>query len=119
MWFGDGARGTGDDTALASPATRLLGPVGWQLERGQNFSEEEPGPEFWIDQHCALAVPAHARFRGVIALEDWTRVDVTFLGAATLGEKHAEFLEFPQHQVVIIVAPRVTRDSASCRIQGW
>src|SRR5687768_2201060 len=108
MRFGDGAGWAGHKTALTTAAARLLGRVSRQLERGQDFSKEEPGPEFWVDQHCALAVPAHARFSSVIALEDGPRVDIAFLDATSLGEERAEFLELPQHQLMIIVAPCVT-----------
>src|SRR5687768_7514209 len=119
MRSSNGAGGAGDDATPASPATRLLGRVGRQLKRCQDFSEEEPGPEFWIDQHRALAVPARARFSRVVALKDWSRVDIAFLGAAVLGQKRGQFLEFPQHHLVIIVAPRVTSDPPRCRKQRW
>ena len=36
-------------------------------------------PSFRIDQHGALAVPADAGLRGMIAFQDWPGVDVTFL----------------------------------------
>jgi len=61
--------------------------------------------------HVAELVLGHA-LTGVVALEDRTGIDVTFLRSTEFGEIGAQLFELRQHQFVVIVAPGVARDAA-------
>src|SRR3954471_8853473 len=112
MRFGEGAGRTSRDAPRATSAPVGLWPVGRKLQRRQNFPEKKPGAEFCVDQHRALAMPAEAGLRRVIAFEDRAGIDVASLVAAKFGKKPAEFFELGEHQVVVIATPGVTRDPA-------
>ena len=113
MGFRDCARGTGHDAAAAASAARRLREVGRQFERRQDLRQEKPGAEFGIDQHRAFAVPAYTGCRGVVPFEDRARVDVIFLDTAASDEKAVQLLQFPEHQVVVIVSPGIASDPSS------
>lgn len=55
------------------------GGVGWEVEGGDDFGEEEPGAELAVDLHGAFAIPAEAGFVGEVAFEDGSCVDVVAL----------------------------------------
>src|SRR4051812_47861888 len=95
--------GTSCDATRAGAATVASRRICRQLERRQNFRKEEPGAELFVDQHCALAVPADAGSGGKVPLEDRTGVDVTFLGSAEFPEKRIKPFQLRLDHIVIIV----------------
>src|SRR5947208_16535468 len=95
MRYGDRAGRAGIDAASATSAVIFLRGVRRKLQRGQNLREKEPRPEFAVQQHRAFAMPADAGTRGVIALQHWPGVHITFLSTAAFAQKlsyHRQFL---------------------------
>src|SRR5947207_10944683 len=86
--------------------------IAGELERGKNFSQEKPRPQSRINQHRALAVPADPRPRRMIAFQNRPGIDVTFLLATKLGQKLVELVQFPGDDVMIIISPRISRNSS-------
>ena len=79
MRRGDCAGRAGFDAALARSAAIWHRLIRRQFERRQNFREKKPCPESFVDQHRALAVPADAGLRRVIAFQNRPGIDITFL----------------------------------------
>ena len=75
----DGTGWAGRNAAGATPTACRLGRVRWQLECGQNFGEKKPGPQFAVEQHRALSMPANPCFGGKISLQYWAGVSVKSL----------------------------------------
>src|SRR5207244_4528672 len=73
--------------------------------------EEKPGPKFFVDQHRALAMPANPGCGRMVAFQNRTGVDVTFLLATELAQKIVDLVQLRRDYVVIIITPRVARDS--------
>jgi len=61
-------------------------------------------------------VPADARLSSVITLQNRTGVSIRFLYAAKSTKEIVDFVYLRLHKLVIIIAPRVTRDSAGSSI---
>ena len=102
------------DAALACPATVSRRRIWRQFECRQDFCQKKPGPEPFIDQHHAFAVPADSRLRGMIALQDWPCIDITLLFSVGLSKEDVDLVHLRRDHLVIIVAPSVARD-CSCR----
>ena len=96
------------------PQRAGCGCVRFKRKRRQDLAKEEPGAELRVDEHRALAVPADAGLRRVIALEDRTRIDIALLDAAARREERVELAQLREHDIVVIIAPRVTRDAPVC-----
>ena len=103
---------TSGDAARATAATFTLWRIGTELESRENLGEEEPRPQLRIDQHGAFAVPADSRLGRMIAFEHRSGVDITFLRSAVLAQQLVNRLQLFLDHFVIIIAPRVTSDSA-------
>ena len=108
----DCAGGTSFDTTLARSAAVRHRLVRRQFESRQNFCEKKPGPESFVDEHCAFAVPPNAGLRRVIAFQNWAGIDITFLLSAELAKKLVDLIELALDQIVIVIAAGVARDSA-------
>jgi hypothetical protein len=61
-------------------------------------------------------MPADAGLRRVIAFQNRPGIDITFLLPAERVKKLVDFIELVCNQVVIVIAPRISRDSAC---SGW
>src|SRR5262249_60803008 len=84
VWRRDRA-GRASVNATFAGSTAITRRLIWlQLKGRQKFGEKKPGPKFFFDQHCALAMPADSRRRGVIALQNRSGIDVTFLFATVI-----------------------------------
>ena len=57
-------------------------------------------------------MPADAGLRRVIAFQNRPGIDITFLLPAERAKKLVDFIELVCNQVVIVIAPRISRDSA-------
>ena len=57
-------------------------------------------------------MPAYTGRRGVIALQHWTSVDITFLNTPSFAQELVNSIEFRLYQFVVILAPGVSGDSA-------
>jgi hypothetical protein len=72
-----------------------------------------------MDLHGALSVPANARLRGEIALEDWSRVDIDARGSSGRPQDCLKSTEFLEDDVVIVESPGVTGEtSGMLRLDG-
>src|SRR6478672_7092173 len=112
MRSGNGACWTGFDATVARSAAIRDRLVWRQLKRGQDFREKKPGPEPFIDKHGAFAVPANASLRGMIPFQYRPGIDITFLLSAKTAKKLVEPNQLCLDDIVIVVAPRVPRDSS-------
>ncbi len=108
----DRAGRAGVQTARAAAATRPDRRVGFEVEGGEQFGQEEPGAEFRVEEHRALAVPARAGFGGEIALQHRAGIDVVPLPAAVRLQKGVQRAQLAFDQVVVIVAPGVAGDAS-------
>src|SRR5205809_3599285 len=115
MWPGDRACRTRGDTALARSTTIRDRFVRRQFQCGQNFCEKEPRPKPLRDEHGAFAMPSNAAMRSMIAFQHRPGIDITFLVSPKTAKKLVDFMELIGNYVVIILAPRVPRDSPSFR----
>ena len=77
----DRSRWASCDAAGAGSATGGLRRIRLELKSSQDFRQKEPRAQPGIQQHCAFAVPADTRFRGIIALQNWSGVDIAFLNS--------------------------------------
>src|SRR5580765_2579854 len=119
MRSGDGACWTGCDATVACSAAIRGRIIRRQFERRQNFREKKPGPEPLIDKHGALAVPANASLRRMIAFQHWPGVDITFLLSAKTAKKLVDPVQLCPDYIMIIVSPGVARDpSCSSHSRG-
>src|SRR5207302_10196740 len=108
----DCAGGTGFDTAVARSAPSWHRLVRRQFKSRQNFCEKKPGPESFVDEHRAFAMPANAGLRRMIAFQNWPGIDITFLVATELAKKLVDLVKLGLDQIMIVIAPGVARDSA-------
>ena len=63
-------------------------------------------------------MPPGTGLRRVVTLQNRTCVDVTFLLSAEFAKKIVDLVELCLDQIVVIIAPRVARDSAGNRGLG-
>ncbi len=99
------------DAALTRSAAIFDWFVGRQFKCRQNFCEKEPCSEPLIDQHGVFAVPADAGLGCVVAFQNRTSIHITFLLSAKVAEKLVDLVELCLDHIVIVIAPRVPRDS--------
>src|ERR1700687_5712032 len=111
MWRCNRAGRASCDATFAGAATISRRFIQWQFECRQNFREEKPRPQFFVDQHRALAMPANSSLRRMIALQNRAGVDVTFLLSAELAKEIVDLAELFFDHIVIVVAPSVARDT--------
>lgn len=108
---GDGVGGAGGHAGGAFATVVVLFFVGFEVEGGEEFGEEEPGAEFGVDLDGGFAVPAEAGFGGEVAFEDGAGVGVVALGAAHVLEGGVEVAEFVLDDVVVVIVPGVAGDA--------
>src|SRR5436189_1026652 len=113
MILGDRGGLAGRNTTDAGPATGRLRLICGQCKSGQDFSQEKPSAQLWIDQHRALAVPSDSSFRCMIAFEDRSCIHVTLLGSAVLAKKFIQLSQFPQDNFMVVFSPSITGNLAS------
>ena len=89
----DCACGTGFDTALAGSAANWHRLIRRQFKSRQNFCEKKPGPESFVDEHRAFAMPANAGLRRMIAFQNWPSIDITFLVATEFAKKLVDLVK--------------------------
>ena len=58
-------------------------------------------------------MPAYPGRRGVIALQHWTSVDITLLNSPSFAQEPVNNIEFRLYQLVVILAPGISGDSAA------
>src|SRR6059058_1355276 len=63
-------------------------------------------------------MPPGTGLRRVVTLQNRTCVDVTFLLSAEFAKKIVDLVKLCLDQIVVIIAPRVARDSAGSRGLG-
>src|SRR6266498_3250830 len=112
MRSGNRACWTGCDATVACSAAIRDRLIRRQFKRGQNFREKKPRPKPFIDKHRAFAVPANASLRGMISFQHRPGVDVTFLLSTETAKKLVNLAQLVRNYVVIILAPRVPRNSS-------
>jgi len=118
---GDGARRARRDAARARAAAVALGRVGLQLQRGEDFGEEEPVAEGAVDEVRVFADEAGARALRKVAFEHGTGVHIpqrACAGAAERVHERGEFSRPLAEHVVVIAEPRVTGDDAGPWVAG-
>jgi len=110
----DGVRRARFDAARASPAAIGRGSVRLQLERGENFSQEDPRPQLLIDNTGIPSDPAESRQPGVAALQKWCCIDADLPLELHLPAQFFDQLRHPRpHDVVVVVAPGIAGDPGS------
>src|ERR1051325_5268913 len=109
---------TGRNAAVTRSTTIRDGFIRLQFKRGENFRDKKPGPEPLIDQHGTFAVPPNSSFRCVIAFQYRPGIHVTFLLSAEAGKKLIHPGQFCPNDIMIIITPRISRDTAcfSCSL---
>ena len=108
----DCPRRTGFDATLACSTAIWGWLIRRQFESRQDLCEEKPGSEPFIDQHRAFAVPADSGLRGMITLQNWTRIDITFLLPAKVAKKSVDLVQFRRDYIMIIVPPCIACDTS-------
>src|SRR4051794_5192276 len=73
--LGDRARGAGVDTSRASAAAIDRGLIGWEIERRDHFTEEQPRTDVGIDDAGVFAKPADSRAGGELLFHHRSSVD--------------------------------------------
>ena len=118
----DRPRRTGGNAARARAAAVLLGRVGLQLERGDDFREEHPVAEPAADEISMLADESQPRPLRQIAFEQRPRIHIpqrTRVCAAQSVHECRELLQSLAQDIVVINVARIARDESGLAIGYW
>ena len=63
-------------------------------------------------------MPADPGSGCVITFQNWSGIDVTFLSSAESTKEIVDLVQVYRHHVVVIIAPRVPRDSTGCSLRS-
>src|SRR5215467_12848881 len=112
MRSGDRACGTGRDATFARSTSIRDRFISWQFQRRQDLCEKKPRSEMLIDEHGTFAVPADTGLCGMIAFQNRPGINVRLLVSAKAAKKRIELRQLIDDHIVIILAPRIPRDSS-------
>ena len=116
--LGDGPRRTGLNTERAAPAQIGCRLIGFEIQRRQDFPEQQPGAMLGRDEIRMFADPTETRPFGPCLFHDRARVGVRTgfgLGVDFMNELF-QYFEPGVKQLMVILSPRIPSDAPIARL---